>query len=142
MSSDTLSKQIAKDVLKEQQLPKDINRAAFLALREEIIVAINDGWKIIQIWKTLHNQGRISFTYPTFTIYVNKLIFNKNQKPIASITDIQSQTNTLLPQENINIPTPNIDSQSPISIVSCLDWPSPTSWSLALCENITVAIKY
>ena len=94
MNSNTFSNQIAKNVLKKQR-KKDINRTAFLALREEIIVAINDGWKIIQIWKTLHNQGRISFTYPTFTIYVNKLIFNKKQKPIVSITDIPSQTSPL-----------------------------------------------
>ena len=103
MSSDTLSKQIAKDVLKEQQLPKDINRAAFLALREEIIVAINDGWKIIQIWKTLHNQGRISFTYPTFTIYVNKLNFHKDKKPLHSITDIPSQTSPLSSPKDTNL---------------------------------------
>ena len=87
----------------KKQRPQNIHRVAFLALREEIIVAINDGWKIMQIWETLHNQGKISFSYPTFTVYVNKLIFHKDKKPLHSITDIPSQTSPLSSPKDTNL---------------------------------------
>ena len=94
MSSDTLSKQIAENLLKKQR-KMNIHRTAFLALRDDIILAINDGWRIKHIWETLQDQGKISFSYPTFTVYVNKLIFHKDKKPLHSITDIPSQTSPL-----------------------------------------------
>ena len=114
MHSDTLSKQIAETVLKKQR-PKDINRAAFLALRDDIILGIKDGWRVKQIWETLHDQGKISFSYQTFTVYANKLIFHKDQEKKPSTIDIPSQTNTLLPEDQ-KITTPSSDSQSLISI--------------------------
>lgn len=50
------------------------NRAAFLALREDIKQALNEGWKSKNIWETLFDEGKITFSYPTFHNYVTKLI--------------------------------------------------------------------
>ena len=102
MSSDTLSKQIAENLLKKQR-KMNIHRTAFLALRDDIILAINDGWRIKHIWETLQDQGKISFSYPTFTVYVNKLIFHKDKKPLHSITDIPSQTSPLSSPKDTNL---------------------------------------
>lgn len=50
------------------------NRAAFLVLRDDIKQAINEGWKSKHIWETLFDEGKITFSYPTFLKYVKKLI--------------------------------------------------------------------
>ena len=50
------------------------NRAAFLALREDIKQALSEGWKSKNIWETLFDEGKITFSYPTFHNYVKKLI--------------------------------------------------------------------
>lgn len=73
MRQDTLSRQIAANVLKKQR-PADLNRAAFLALRDDICTAMADGWPVKRIWETLRDQGKIGFSYPAFTGYVNRLI--------------------------------------------------------------------
>lgn len=52
------------------------NRAAFLALREDIKQALNEGWKSKNIWETLFDEGKITFSYPTFHNYVKKLILS------------------------------------------------------------------
>ena len=102
MSSDTLSKQIAENLLKKQR-KMNIHRTAFLALRDDIILAINDGWRIKHIWETLQDQGKISFSYPTFTVYVNKLIFHKAQEKKLLKTDIPSQTSPLSSPKDTNL---------------------------------------
>jgi hypothetical protein len=50
------------------------NRAAFLAVRDDVREAINDGWPVIAIWGTLYEEGKVSFSYETFRMYVNRLI--------------------------------------------------------------------
>jgi hypothetical protein len=50
------------------------NRAAFLALREEIAQARRDGWPIKNIWETLHKEDKITFGYESFTLYVKRFI--------------------------------------------------------------------
>lgn len=50
------------------------NRAAFLAQRDDIKEALTDGWPVKAIWKTLHDEGKISFGYDAFISYVNSLI--------------------------------------------------------------------
>jgi len=50
------------------------NRSTFLAFREEIQQAYSDGWSLLAIWKLLHEEQRIPFTYQAFRRYARQLI--------------------------------------------------------------------
>jgi len=50
------------------------NRSQFLAIQSDIRQAINDGWPIKVIWETLQDERKITFSYQTFTQYVNRYI--------------------------------------------------------------------
>ena len=75
----TLSERIAANAL-SKGLQKDINRATFLALRDEIKHAMDEGWPVKRIWKNLYKQGYIKFSYQSFIGYVNRLILHKNEQ--------------------------------------------------------------
>jgi hypothetical protein len=57
-----------------------MNRAAFLALREEVKQALDDGWPVKEIWETLHEEGSIAFSYTVFCRYVKRLIVRPRQE--------------------------------------------------------------
>ena len=50
------------------------NYAAFLAQREEIKQSLEIGWSALQIWETLHQEGKITTGYPAFCRQVNRRI--------------------------------------------------------------------
>ncbi len=53
------------------------NRATFLALRGDIKQALDDGWPVKTIWETLHEEGKVEFSYQAFRGYVNRLILSQ-----------------------------------------------------------------
>jgi hypothetical protein len=53
------------------------NRAAFLAVCDDVKQALADGWPRKAIWETLHEEGKIAFSYQAFRTYVNRLILEK-----------------------------------------------------------------
>ena len=57
-------------------------------MREEIKQALNDGWKSKNIWETLFDEGKITFSYSTFHNYVIKLILSN-----TTINTPQMQSN-------------------------------------------------
>jgi hypothetical protein len=75
----TLSERIAATAI-SKGLQKDINRATFLALRDEIKHAMDEGWPVKRIWENLYKQGDIKFSYQSFIGYVNRLILHKNEQ--------------------------------------------------------------
>lgn len=70
----TLTQRIADRVAKQDKGATKKNRAVFLALRSEVEEAMKDGWPIKTIWETLHDEGRVTFSYQAFRLYVNRLI--------------------------------------------------------------------
>jgi len=70
----SLSLRIAERAAQKKTSVFAQNRSAFLTLREDIRLAINDGWPVKTIWETLHEEGKISFSYQSFRNYVNSLI--------------------------------------------------------------------
>jgi hypothetical protein len=50
-----------------------VNRARFLGLRAQIQSALNDGWSMLAIYKTLHRDGAVQFSYQAFRRYVKEL---------------------------------------------------------------------
>lgn len=96
----TLSERIATRI---QNLPKATtasrNRSTFIALRPEIQQAYSDGWSLLAIWKLLHEEQRIPFTYQAFRRYAHQLIdkpaFAQKGIPLLQhkVEAVQKQTN-------------------------------------------------
>lgn len=80
----TLSERIAERMSTRTPSLGHRNRAAFLALREEIRSALGEGWSIRVVWETLHEEKRIAFGYDAFTEYVRKLIRQAPARPVTS----------------------------------------------------------
>mgnify|MGYP003407805229 CR=1 FL=1 len=74
-----LSQRIADRMRSKKATVSAQNRAAFLALKGEIIQAIDDRWPVKQIWETLHEEGKVTFSYQAFRNYVNSLILAPKQ---------------------------------------------------------------
>jgi hypothetical protein len=55
------------------------NLAAFLAQRDEIRNALEDGWTVYQIWETLHGEQKITTSYNAFCSQVNRLIIKREE---------------------------------------------------------------
>lgn len=73
----TLSERIAEHLNREMTgSVASRNRLAFLALRDDIEQASQDGWPLLTIWKVLHEEKRITFTYQAFRRYFRSLIDN------------------------------------------------------------------
>ena len=66
-----LSERIAERTERKTPSRHGKNRAAFLALRDDVKEAIDDGWPIKEIWDTLCEEGKVSFSYETFRTYAN-----------------------------------------------------------------------
>ncbi|KTD04010.1 TraK [Legionella geestiana] len=76
----SLSERIAAKQVERKVSDKSVNKAAFLALKQDIAAALADGWSIKLVWETLVEEGKISFSYKTFCGYVARLIVTE-QKP-------------------------------------------------------------
>jgi hypothetical protein len=72
----SLSARIAERVARKKPAGNVRNRAAFLALRGEVKQAIDDGWPVKTIWETLHDEGKVAFSYQAFRGYVNRLVLS------------------------------------------------------------------
>jgi hypothetical protein len=47
-----------------------------LALRGDIQAALNDGWSVLAIYQTLHDEGKVDFSYQAFRRHVNRIFLN------------------------------------------------------------------
>jgi len=72
----SLSARIAERVARKKPAGNVRNRVAFLALRGEVKQAIDDGWPVKTIWETLHDEGKVAFSYQAFRGYVNRLVLS------------------------------------------------------------------
>lgn len=82
-----MAKRLTERIAALQQAQKPTragqNRAAFLALRDDIKEALDDGWPVKTVWQTLREEGKISFGYDAFISYVNQLI-RTTEKPTVT----------------------------------------------------------
>lgn len=92
-----LSERIAERAKSKKMSPTSKNKVAFLALQKDIKLAIDDGWSIKDIWDTLIDEQKISFTYKTFRIYVNQYILVKPNEPVVNQPDTKASEQTSAP---------------------------------------------
>lgn len=105
-----LSARIAERVKKQRISSRDQNRAVFLALRQEIAQAMQDGWSVMTIWRTLKDEGKITFSYQAFRLYVNKLVHPS--APPRSPSTQSGPSGTGQPQKSSGFtfnPVPNLE---------------------------------
>jgi hypothetical protein len=76
----SLSQRISLKMQNSQASRNARNLAAFLALREDIRQALDDGWPVYHIWETLHEEQKITASYTTFCGQVRRLL-GKAGKP-------------------------------------------------------------
>lgn len=72
--SRSLSQRIATRAIARQPTRSGRNRAVFLAIRDEVEKAMEDGWSVRMIWQTLVEEGKIDVSYNSFLSYVKRLI--------------------------------------------------------------------
>lgn len=75
------------------------NHAAFLAVRNDVIAAMADGWSAKVIWETLHEEGKIPFKYDAFLGYVERLIVKSD--PPAEKREAAPQGNSSQDRQNL-----------------------------------------
>lgn len=97
--SKKLTERIAAQMQTQKPTRSGQNRAAFLALRNEIKEALDDGWTVKTIWQTLHSEEKINFGYDAFINYVNTLIRNPVTPPAPPQTTSQPSQAKPLPQK-------------------------------------------
>ena len=102
-----LEDRIAERIAREGPQNRQAQRAAFLALKEEIGHAIDAGWTVKDIWKTLQVEGRIQVSYQAFNAYVNRFIRDDSLiKPVRDTPEKPVQP-TLFRQTGFSInPSP------------------------------------
>ncbi|WP_313952774.1 TraK family protein [Accumulibacter sp.] len=71
-----LSARIAERATRKKPSRNGQNRATFLAIRGDVKQALDDGWPVKTIWETLHEEGKVSFSYQAFRGYANRLILS------------------------------------------------------------------
>jgi len=76
-SAKSISERLAERALTGRTRRSLRNRAAFLAVRDDVLQALADGWSMQQIWEMLSEEGRIAFGYDWFRILVREA----NPKP-------------------------------------------------------------
>lgn len=88
----SLSARIAERVTQQRASKREQNRAVFLALRQEIHQAMEDGWPVATIWRTLKEEGKIAFSYQAFRLYVNRLVVKTLDQPPPRPQPVPSRT--------------------------------------------------
>lgn len=86
------TEKLAEWVRQRESPRRDKNLVAFLAVREDIESALRAGFSARTIWLNLYEEGRVSFRYTAFTMFVKRHIGK---------TEVKMQ----LPEPVICIPT-------------------------------------
>lgn len=106
----TLSERIADRVRGNTACALHSNRAVILALRTDIQQAFDDGWSVLAIYQTLHEEGRVNFSYQAFRRHVNRILLGKpavkRQRPANVKTSVAVSSEKPIDSFTFN-PTPN-----------------------------------
>lgn len=72
--AEDFSKQLAQWVEQRGLQRSDKNLVAFLAVRDDVKLAIDAGYAVKTVWANLHETGRIDLGYRTFLNYVRRCL--------------------------------------------------------------------
>ena len=79
------------------QKRKGSGRVEFLALRQEIQDALNDGYLVKEVWQYLKDKGVISIQYRMFIRYVNRFLKSNEtlNSPLSKESQVQIESTSL-----------------------------------------------
>lgn len=63
---------------------RDKNLVAFLAVRDDVTEALDEGYAVKTVWAHMHDSKRIEFGYDTFLNYVNRYLRSVDQPVLAT----------------------------------------------------------
>jgi hypothetical protein len=106
----SLAERLLERASRQDGRKSQINRAAFLAVKDEIAEALAEGWSARQIWELLKEEGRISFGYAWFARCVQIHI---HKRPPRSRISSGSATPTATPPSPVRTETPPVPSARP-----------------------------
>ena len=88
----SLSVRIAERTARKKPSRNGQNRATFLAMLGDVKQAIDDGWPVKTIWETLHEEGKVSFSYQAFRGYANRLILSSPESRATESTPMATDS--------------------------------------------------
>jgi hypothetical protein len=71
---------------RSQSARHDRNRVAFLAVKDDVREALEQGWPVKTIWAHMVEQNRIGFGYDTFLVYVKRHVRPSAEPAVARRT--------------------------------------------------------
>jgi len=125
----SLSERIAQRVSAKQPSRTGKNRASFLAVRDDVRKALDDGWPVKVIWDTLRDEGKIEFGYDAFIGYVNRLIRNA-ETSLANPPGNQVKAEKPTPKTKTKPETPQNPKEKPPSVGGFTFNPTPNKKDL------------
>ncbi|MDR1519001.1 MAG: TraK family protein [Planctomycetota bacterium] len=84
------------------------NYAVFLAVKDEVAEAFEQGWSLRRIWRVLKDEGGIPFGYDAFRRYVRRCIWGRPEKEAEPPN-----------------PSPAVEPEKAIQGRAMPDWPKP-----------------
>lgn len=70
--------------VKQSELTRrDRNVVAFLAVRNDVIAAVEAGYSVKTIWTHMRQEERITFSYDTFLNYVNRFLHSSQASSLS-----------------------------------------------------------
>lgn len=127
-----LSERIADRMRNKKATVGAQNRGAFLALKGEIIQALDDRWPIKTIWETLHEEGKVTFSYQAFRNYVNSLILESKQGAAPKAPAEEARPGSQASNERKTVPaTP----RTPAAKADPVKPPAPTGFNFDAKPN-------
>lgn len=75
--TDELAKWVEK---RNSSSRRDKNTVAFLAVRDDVLSALEAGYSVKTVWVHMHEKGRIQYAYETFLKHVKRFKENKEKK--------------------------------------------------------------
>jgi hypothetical protein len=82
--------QLGEWIKQRESTQRDKNLVAFLAVRDDVKLAVGAGYAVKTVWANMAESKRIEFGYDTFLNYVNRLIRRPQVDPAVTLTAPES----------------------------------------------------
>ncbi|MCU7799117.1 MAG: TraK family protein [gamma proteobacterium symbiont of Lucinoma myriamae] len=88
--TDELAKWVEK---RKSSSRRDKNTVAFLAVRDDVLSALEAGYSVKTVWEHMHENGRIKYAYETFLKHVKRFKEKKtDQVQITKPVSLKEKT--------------------------------------------------
>lgn len=104
------SQQLAAWVQQRPSTRRDKNVVAFLAVRDDVKEALDEGYAVKTVWAHMYESKRIEFGYDTFLNYVNRHLRPPELQPVIAADQVAGVSAPVAkadpPQALVKMPPP------------------------------------